>query len=65
MKIGSTLADYDESSIIDQNPNVIFVSHPKAREPLVQLLEKFPSVEWVHTRSGGIDFIASDGLFQS
>lgn len=63
LAIGSTLADFDNESIINQNPNVIFVSHPKAREPLVELLDKFPSVEWVHTRSAGIDFISSQNLF--
>jgi len=65
LKVGSSVADFEEKSIMEQNPNVIFVSHPMAREPLVQLLDKFPSVEWVHTRSAGIDFIASEGLFQS
>mmetsp|Transcript_22005 Transcript_22005/g.46418 ORF Transcript_22005/g.46418 Transcript_22005/m.46418 type:complete len:442 (-) Transcript_22005:51-1376(-) len=63
LKVGSSLDDFTDSSIIEQNPNVIFVSHPKAREPLIQLLDKFPSVEWIHTRSAGIDFVASDELF--
>jgi phosphoglycerate dehydrogenase-like enzyme len=63
LAIGSTLADFDKESIINQSPNVIFVSHPNARGPLVELLNKFPSVEWVHTRSAGIDFIASEELF--
>lgn len=66
LKVGTTLGDFtDDPSVGERNPNVIFVSHPKAREPLVQLLEKFPTVEWVHTRSAGIDFVASDGLFAS
>ena len=65
VKVGSSLDDFTDSTIIEQSPNVIFVSHPKAREPLVQLLHQFPSVEWVHTRSAGVDFIASDGLFSS
>lgn len=65
LKIGSHLDDFNESSIIEQQPNVIFVSHPSARDPLIQLLNKFPSVEWVHTRSAGVDFIASDALFAS
>ncbi|KAK1747030.1 D-2-hydroxyacid dehydrogenase [Skeletonema marinoi] len=65
LAVGSTLADFDNESIINQDPNVIFVSHPNARGPLVELLNKFPSVEWVHTRSAGVDFIASDGLFSS
>jgi len=65
LAVGSTLNDFDQDSIIDQDPNVIFVSHPNARGPLVELLYKFPSVEWIHTRSAGVDFIASDGLFSS
>lgn len=108
LKVGTTLSDFDEESIIEQKPNVIFVSHLKAREPLVEILNKFPSLEWsecttliacvliwtacvctelyccysilltsyyvcflftcskiVHTRSAGIDFISSDGLFSS
>mmetsp|Transcript_28423 Transcript_28423/g.48372 ORF Transcript_28423/g.48372 Transcript_28423/m.48372 type:complete len:417 (-) Transcript_28423:47-1297(-) len=65
LAVGSTLADFDNESIINLDPNVIFVSHPNARGPLVELLNKFPSVEWVHTRSAGVDFIASDGLFSS
>jgi phosphoglycerate dehydrogenase-like enzyme len=34
----------------------------KARKPLVDILEALPSIEWVHTRSAGIDSVASDGL---
>ena len=65
LKVGSHLNDFDDSSIMEQHPNVIFVSHPLARDPLIQLLDKFPTVEWVHTRSAGLDFIASDALFAS
>lgn len=65
LKVGSSLEEFTDSATIEKHPNVIFVSHPKAREPLVQLLDKFPSIEWVHTRSAGVDFIASDGLFSS
>ena len=46
LKVGTTLSDFDEESIIEQKPNVIFVSHPKSREPLVEILNKFPSLEW-------------------
>jgi len=61
LAVGASFADFDKEEIITQNPNVIFVSHPNSRGPLVELLQKFPSVEWVHTRSAGIDFIASEG----
>lgn len=66
LKVGTKLSDFEnDSSIIEQNPNVIFVSHPQARQPLVEILNKFPTLEWIHTRSAGIDFIASEGLFTS
>jgi hypothetical protein len=61
LAVGSTLADFDKDEVVSQNPNVMFVSHPNARQPLVELLEKFPSVEWIQSRSAGIDFIASEG----
>ena len=42
----------------------LFVSPscPKARKHLPRVLKKFPSIEWVHVRSAGIDFIVSDVL---
>jgi phosphoglycerate dehydrogenase-like enzyme len=40
----------------------VFVSHPKARGPLARLLEECPKVEWVHTRSAGIDKVTSPAL---
>ena len=60
--IGSSIVDFDILTLREQQPNVVFVSHPKVREVLVQLLDNLPSLEWVHTRSAGIDFIASNGL---
>mmetsp|Transcript_5224 Transcript_5224/g.11550 ORF Transcript_5224/g.11550 Transcript_5224/m.11550 type:complete len:398 (-) Transcript_5224:1034-2227(-) len=65
LAVGATLADFDKEEIHKEKPNVLFVSHPMARGPLVEILERFPSVEWVHTRSAGIDFIASEGLAKS
>jgi phosphoglycerate dehydrogenase-like enzyme len=57
--VGTTLKDFD--SIRDTNPNVLFVSPscPKAVSVLPQVLAAFPSIEWVHCRSAGIDFIDS------
>jgi phosphoglycerate dehydrogenase-like enzyme len=34
----------------------------KARQPLAELLQTFPSIEWIHTISAGIDFVTSDTL---
>jgi len=64
---GSTLADFDElrkSVNPSEQPNIIFVSPscPKARKQLPLLLAAFPSIEWVHVRSAGIDFVVSEAL---
>lgn len=58
--IGATADDFDAS----EEPNVVFCSPscPKACVHLPALLDKFPSIEWVHARSAGIDYIASDEL---
>jgi len=49
-----------------QQPNVLFVSPscPHAAKVLPQVLQAFPSIEWVHCRSAGIDFIESGNLAQ-
>ena len=63
--MGTRLADFESDAIAARRPNVVFVSHPDARDPLARVLERFPSVEWVHSRSAGIDSIASTGLLGS
>lgn len=70
---GTTLSDFDDfrpgigEMASTVTPNVIFVSPscPKARKQLPLLLAAFPSIEWVHVRSAGIDFVVSDELSQS
>lgn len=56
---GESIKDFDIEALCEKRANVIFVSHPKAKEPLAYLLEKIPTIEWVHCRSAGIDFVAS------
>lgn len=62
VKTGTKLSDFDD--VRDQEPNVVFVSPscPKARKQLPLVLAAFPSIEWVHVRSAGIDFLVSDEL---
>lgn len=65
LKIGTTLEDFaDFRNAENDAPNVLYVSPscPKARLVLPSLLEAFPSIEWVHVRSAGIDFVVSDEL---
>lgn len=63
--IGATLDDFDLPHLLKMEPNVLFVSHPLSRGPLQELLKELPSIEWVHTRSAGIDFVTSKGLAES
>lgn len=66
LAIGGKLEDFDVTKLKKEEPNVIFVSHPFARKPLVELLETFSSsVDWVHTRSAGLDFVTSPALASS
>ena len=60
---GITVDEFDQIPL-SANPNVVFVSPscPKARVQLPLLLKKYPSIEWVHARSAGIDFLVSDEL---
>ena len=62
LQIGATLSDFDLPLLQQQQVNTVFVSHPQAREPLAQLLQALPSIEWIHTRSAGIDFCHSSAL---
>ena len=62
LAVGATLDDFDLAALKEAQPNVVFVSHPKARGPLPDLLEALPTVDWVHVRSAGIDAFTSDKL---
>lgn len=61
LAVGDKVEDFDAATL--QGANVIFVSYTaNARQVLSYLLREIPSVEWVHARSAGIDFIVSDDL---
>lgn len=58
--VGETVAEFEEHR--DAKPNVLFLSPscPKSIVELPKVLAAFPSIEWVHVRSAGIDFVVSD-----
>eukprot|EP00592_Proboscia_alata_P014362 CAMPEP_0194390062 /NCGR_PEP_ID=MMETSP0174-20130528/107800_1 /TAXON_ID=216777 /ORGANISM="Proboscia alata, Strain PI-D3" /LENGTH=365 /DNA_ID=CAMNT_0039182997 /DNA_START=8 /DNA_END=1105 /DNA_ORIENTATION=+ len=65
LAVGACLEDFNVEKLLEHcggPPNVLFVSHPDSRGPLIELLDAFPTVEWVHARSAGIDFIVSNEL---
>ncbi|KAL7578803.1 hypothetical protein ACA910_016025 [Epithemia clementina (nom. ined.)] len=61
LAIGSTVEDFASlaNSSSEESPNVLFVSPscPAAASVLPQVLKAFPSIQWVHCRSAGIDFV--------
>jgi len=65
LAIGSKMEEFDIPALQEEKPNVLFVSHPLSREPLGKLLQALPTIEWVHTRSAGLDFVASDALTEA
>lgn len=65
LAVGTKFDEFDIEALRKDEPNVLFCSHPLAREPLVELLDALPSIEWVHARSAGIDFVTSPGLATS
>jgi hypothetical protein len=60
--VGQTPADFEQFS--DAKPNALFVSPscPNASVQVPAMLKAFPSIEWVHVRSAGIDFVVSAEL---
>ncbi|CAJ1957811.1 unnamed protein product [Cylindrotheca closterium] len=63
---GQTLDDFASLKALPstQHPTTLFVSPscPNARKQLPEVLAAFPSIQWVHVRSAGIDFLISDEL---
>ncbi|KAL3910772.1 MAG: hypothetical protein SGARI_001963 [Bacillariaceae sp.] len=58
--VGETVADFEQFQ--DAKPNVLFLSPscPRSIVELPNVLKAFPTIEWVHVRSAGIDFVVSD-----
>ena len=63
LHVGTQPSDFDDS-LVDVSPNVLFVSPscPLARLQVPLMVAKFPSIEWIHVRSAGLDFLESDEL---
>ena len=63
LSVGTQPTDFPDS-LIGERPNVLFVSPscPHARLQLPLVVHKFPTIEWIHVRSAGIDFLESDEL---
>lgn len=65
LAVGNSVESFDIALLQKEQANVLFVSStPKAGQVVSHLLGELTSIEWIHARSAGIDFIASDALTQ-
>lgn len=62
LAVGGSMEDFDIDMLKREGANTIFVSHPLARDPLARLLKEIPTIEWIHSRSAGMDFVTSPTL---
>lgn len=61
--VGNSMDQFDLERLAQQQVNAIFVSASNAREPLATLIDELSSsIQWIHTRSAGIDFVTSPSL---
>jgi phosphoglycerate dehydrogenase-like enzyme len=65
--IGMKVEDFDADLLKKEPPNIVYVSPScaEARSELPKLLKAYPSLDWVHCRSAGIDFVVSQELADS
>ena len=70
LAVGTTLEEIqstisrNSSTMSVVQPNVVFVSPscPFAAKVLPQVLSAYPTIQWIHCRSAGIDFVESNEL---
>lgn len=58
LQVGTCHADFQSwATGLSPQPNIIFISNPNARDTLIQLRKTFSTIEWIHTRSAGVDHL--------
>jgi len=65
LQIGGTLEDLDLDALNAEKANVAFVSPGVSSETLAGVIEAVPSLEWIQSRSAGIDVLLSETLQNS
>jgi phosphoglycerate dehydrogenase-like enzyme len=66
LAIGSCIDELDIPALQQQKANVIFVSPGPSKETLATLIQELEgSLEWIHSRSAGVDAIYTDALAQT
>ena len=65
LQIGGTVDDLDLDALKAEEANVAFVSPGVTGETLAAVIEAVPSIEWIQSRSAGIDTYMSKTLEES
>ena len=65
LQVGGRLEDLDLEMLQREKANVVFVSPGVTSETLAGLIAVLPSLEWIHSRSAGIDLLMSEELKES
>jgi phosphoglycerate dehydrogenase-like enzyme len=65
LQVGGTLEDLDLEALRKDAANVAFVSPGVTRETLAAVIEAVPSLEFIQSRSAGIDVLTSETLANS
>lgn len=65
LQVGGTLEDLDLDALRAAEANVAFVSPGVTSETLAGVIDAVPSLEWIQSRSAGIDVLMSETLQNS
>lgn len=65
LQVGGTLEDLDLDALKAEEANVAFVSPDVTSETLAGVIKAVPSLEWIQSRSAGIDVLMSEALSNS
>lgn len=65
LQVGGTLENLDLEALRTEAANVAFVSPGVSSETLAGVIEAVPTLEWIQSRSAGIDVLMSDTLKNS
>ena len=65
LQVGGNLEDLDLDALKAEEANVAFVSPGVSSETLAGVIEAVPSIEWIQSRSAGIDVLMSKTIEES
>eukprot|EP00533_Pseudo-nitzschia_delicatissima_P008403 CAMPEP_0116087168 /NCGR_PEP_ID=MMETSP0327-20121206/5227_1 /TAXON_ID=44447 /ORGANISM="Pseudo-nitzschia delicatissima, Strain B596" /LENGTH=365 /DNA_ID=CAMNT_0003578233 /DNA_START=244 /DNA_END=1341 /DNA_ORIENTATION=- len=65
LQVGGTLEDLDLGALKEEEANIVFLTPGVSSETLAGVIDAVPSLEWIHSRSAGVDTYMSKTLEES